>query len=234
MGKKVVAATGPPSTPCSSSSLQMTSTPSNPTASPSTLSPLLQSGTQNQASPLIIALNQLKAAVAASPICAGSSTTVTTGQAVGSSPLVNLSSPQGVTALFSEALKGTKSGTQLNSLASSPTATPRPQLQSQCTSQQNTMSPLLRSMGTASPVSSGSTPSVPNGSPQVVKSPGPKIVTVSKLPPTMTTQNDQLCTLLQTLSQQHTSTSAFLKPVPGTTNGIVPDGHQASSPNEVV
>lgn len=233
MGKKVVVATGPPSTPCSSSSLQMTSTPSNPTASPSTLSPLLQSGTQNQASPLIIALNQLKAAVAASPICAGSSTT---GQAAGNSPLVNLSSPQAVTALVSEALKGAKTGTPVNSslqLASSPTATPQPQLQNQCTSRQNTMSPLLRSMGTASPISSGTTPSVANWSPQVVKSPGPKIVTVSKLPPAMTTQNDQLCTLLQTL-QQHTSTSALLKPVPGTTNGIVPDGHQASpSSNEV-
>jgi transcription factor Dp-1 len=219
-GKKVLPVTACPNTPSSSSvNPQLTSTPSNPSsfpaavASPSSLSPLLHS----QASPLALAaaFNQLKAAVAASPIGASNSP----GQTVGP-PLLDLSSPQAVSALVNEALKGAKEAATLS---------PGTSHSGQLGVQTNAMSPLLRSMGAASPASVVASPSIPipNGSPLLNKSPGPKIVTVSKLPSTMTTQNDQLTSLLQTL-QQHTSTP-LLKPATATgasshtsaSNGVV-------------
>lgn len=206
-GKKVLAAAACPNTPSSSSgNPQLTSTPSNPSslptavASPSSLSPLLHS----QASPLALAaaFNQLKAAVAGSPIGAANSPGQTTGP-----PLIDLSSPQAVTALVTEALKGAKEAATL-----SPGAAHGGQLGIQT----NSMSPLLTSMGAASPASVGASPSIPipNGSPHLNKSPGTKIVTVSKLPSTMTTQNDQLTSLLQTLQQQ--TSTPLLKPATAT------------------
>ena len=204
-GKKVLAAAACPNTPSSSSdNPQLTSTPSNPSSLPtavaSPLSPLLHS----QASPLALAaaFNQLKAAVAGSPIGAANSPGQTAGP-----PIIDLSSPQAVTALVTEALKGAKEAATLS---------PGAALSGQLGVQTNPMSPLLTSMGAASPASVGASPSVPipNGSPHLNKSPGTKIVTVSKLPSTMTTQNDQLASLLQTL-QQHSSTP-LLKPATAT------------------
>ena len=235
-GKKLVSVNACPTTPSSSSSsLQLTSTPANPlsasaaVASPSSLSPLLNS----QASPLALAaaFNQLKAAVAASPIGAANSP----GQNAGSS-LLNLSSPQAVTALVNEALKGAKSA-QLASNLQTATLSPGALHSNQHGFQTNPMSPLLKSVGAASPVSVGATPCVPipNGSPHLTKSPGPKIVTVSKLPATMTTQNDQLTSLLQTL-QQHSSIP-LLKPATTTgTNGHLSGSHTSaqSSSNGVM
>ena len=193
-GKKVVACSSCPNTPCSlSNSQQLTSTPTNSAilGSPSSLSPLLHS----QASPLALAaaFNQLKAAVAASPIGVVNSP----GQNARSS-LINLASPQAVTALVNEALKGAKSAQIVSSLP--PTAFP-------CGNQlgllTTPMSPLVKSVGPVSPVHGGASPgvSVPNGSPHSAKSPTPKIVTVSKLPPAMTTPNDQITSLLQSLQQ---------------------------------
>ena len=231
MGKKVLAANGIPSTPCSSGHAPLASTPSNPNACPSPLSPLLQAGTPNHTSSLIVALNQLKAAVAASPINAANKSPLSTSHTVSH---VDLSSPQAVTALVSEALKGAKTGTQLASslqMAASPSTTARQQLHNQCPTQQNAVSPLLKSMGAASPISRVA---AVNGSPHAGKSPGPKIVTVSKLPSTITTQNDQLSTLLQTI-QQHSSTNVYLsKPVHNTNGIIILDGNQASASSEVV
>ena len=224
-----MAANACPGTPSSSASNpQLTSTPSNPppvpatAASPSTLSPLLHSATHPQASPLAIAaaLNQLKAAVAASPM----------GHTAGSSPLVNLSSPQAVTALVNEALKGAKAAQLVSTLQAASSHS------SQAGPQTTAMSPLLKSVGAASPIGARVTPvfPVPNGSPRVAKSPGPKIVTVSKLPAAMTTQNDQLSSLLQTL-QQHSS--PLLKPpTTASANGHTPDTHTSigSSSNGIV
>lgn len=211
-GKKVMAVTTCPDTPSSSTTnLQLTSTPANtlsaPAAasSPSTLSPLLNS----QASPaaLAAALNQLRAVVAASPIGAASSP----GQSTGSS-VIDLSSPQAVTALVNEALKGAKSA-QLSSGLQAATLSPGG---NHFGLQTNAMSPLLKSIGAGSPLSLGANSStlIPNGSPHT-KSPGPKIVTVSKLP-AKTNPNDQLTSLLQTL-QQHSS-SPLLKPATTTTS----------------
>ena len=192
-GKKIVAVSSCPNTPCSlSNSLHLTSTPTTSAImdSPSSLSPLLHS----QASPLALAaaFNQLKAAVAASPIGVANSP----GQNARSS-LINLASPQAVTALVNEALKGAKSGQMVSSLQ--PTASPGNQLGLQATP----MSPLLRSVGPVSPIHGDASPgvSIPNGSPLSAKSPAPKIVTVSKLPPAMTTPNDHITSLLQSLQQ---------------------------------
>ena len=229
----MMAANTCPGTPSSSASNpQLTSTPSNPppvpatASSPSTLSPLLHSATHPQASPLAIAaaLNQLKAAVAASPIV----TSNTLGHTAGSSPLVNLSSPQAVTALVNEALKGAKTAQLVSTLQAASSHS------SQAGPQTTAMSPLLKSVGAASPIGAGVVFPVPNGSPRVAKSPGPKIVTVSKLPAAMTTQNDQLSSLLQSL-QQHSS--PLLKPpTTASANGHTPDTHTSigSSSNGVV
>lgn len=229
MGKKVMAANSCPGTPSSSTNPLLTSTPSNLVeTSPSSLSPLLQSGPHSQASPLAIAaaLNQLKAAVAASPITAShTSTQLASGNPAPSSPLINLPSQQVVTALVNEALKGATTAQLTSSLHIAASPSHGSQLQNQCTSQPNTMSPLLKSLGAASPIGSGTAGNVLNGSPQVAKSPGPKIVTVSKLPPTMTTQNEQLSTLLQTL-QQH---AGPLLKATSSTNGSGPNVHQSES-----
>ena len=195
----MVAVSSCPNTPSSlSSSLHLTSTPTNSAVvgSPASFSPLLHS----QASPLVLAaaFNQLKAAVAASPIGVANSP----GQKARSS-LINLTSPQAVTALVNEALKGAKSG-QMASTLSSP-----------CGNQLGldaNWSPLIKSVGCVSPVHGGASPgvSIPNGSPHLMKSPAPKIVTVSKLPATMTTANDHISSLLQSLQQP---SSSPLKPV---------------------
>lgn len=207
-GKKVMAVTTCPDTPSSSSTnLQLTSTPANTlsapaaAASPSSLSPLLN--TQASPAALAAALNQLRAVVAASPIGAASSP----GQSTGSS-VIDLSSPQAVTALVNEALKGAKSA-QLSSNFPAATLSPGG---NHFGLQTNAMSPLLKSVGAASPLSIGAN-LIPNGSPHT-KSPGPKIVTVSKLPAKTTPNNDQLTSLLQTLQQQ--SSSALLKPATAT------------------
>ena len=199
-GKKVVPICDYPSTPSSATSgLLLTSTPTSSAAvgSPSSLSPLLHS----QASPLALAaaFNQLKAAVAASPIGVANSP----GQNARSSQ-ITLASPQAVTALVNEALKGARSGAMALSLQ--PTSFTS---SSQLGLQTNTMSPLLKSVGSDSPVNAGASPCapIPNGSPQVMKSPAPKIVTVSKLPATMTTPNDHIASLLQSLQQSSMSLS---------------------------
>jgi hypothetical protein len=173
--------------------------------SPSPLSPLLHS----QASPLALAaaFNQLKAAVAASPIGVANSP----GQNARSS-LVNLASPQAVTALVNEALKGAKSGQMVSSLQ--PTASPRA---NQLGVQTTPMSPLVKSMG---PVHGSASPgvSIPNGSPRSAKSPAPKIVTVSKFPSVLTIPNDHITSLLQSLEQ-----SPLKAVIPCDTNGHTSD-----------
>lgn len=200
-GKKVMPVNTCPDTPSSSSTnLQLTSTPANSlsapaaAASPSSLSPLLNSQTSPVA--LAAALKQLKDAVAASPIIGA------TSPGAGST-FIDLSSPQVVTALVNEALKGAKSSQLSSNL---PTATLSPSGNHLGVQ----MSPLLKSVGAASPLSIGASAGtlIPNGSPYT-KSPGPKIVTVSKLP-AKTTPNDQLTSLLQTLQQQ--SSTPLLKP----------------------
>ena len=214
-----------PSTPSSSSSsLNLTSTPANPpgaVVSPSCLSPLLNSHTSPLA--LAAAFNQLKAAVAASPIGTANSPLQNAG-----SSLINLSSPQTFTALVSEALKGAKS-TQLASNLQTAALSP-------CGITNTPMSPLLQSVGAASPGSVGRSPSVPiaNGSPHLSKSPGPKIVTVSKLPTAMTTPNDHLVSLLQSL-QQPTACPVLIPAAVSDTNGHTSDTHtSAQSPSNGV
>ena len=211
-GKKVLSVAACPDTPhCSSSNLQLTSTPAAAASvpSPAALSPLLHS----QASPLAAALNQLKAAVAASPIGAAA----TPGQNIGAS-IISLSSPQAVTALVNEALKGARStqlATKFQAGAMSPGGN---QLA-------NPISPLVKSVGSVSP-----SPSIANGSSHLSVSPGPKIVTVSKLPSTMTTTNDQITSLLQSLQQQ--SSSPLLKPV--TTSAASDPSSTQSASNRVM
>ncbi|CAI8052334.1 Transcription factor Dp-1 [Geodia barretti] len=210
-GKKVIASSSCPNTPSSiSNSVHLTSTPTNAAVfdSPSPLSPLLHS----QASPLALAaaFNQLKAAVAASPIGVANSP----GQNARSS-LINLASPQAVTALVNEALKGAKSGQMVSSLQ--PTAS---LCANQLGVQTTPMSPLVKSMGPVSPVHGSASPgvSIPNGSPHSAKSPAPKIVTVSKFPSVMTIPNDHITSLLQSLEQ-----SPLKVVIPCDTNGHTSD-----------
>lgn len=150
--------------------------------------------------------------VAASPIGVANSP----GQNARSA-LVNLTSPQAVSALVNEALKGTKSGqvsSALQTAGSSPCGNPLAALT-------NPMSPLLKSVGPVSPVYSSPGVSIPNGSPRCSKSPAPKIVTVSKLPSTSAaTPNDQITTLLQSLQQ---SPGVLTRQVNCDTNGHVSD-----------
>ena len=216
-GKKVVVVNTCPNTPSSvTSGLNLTSTPTNAAAggSPSSLSPLLHS----QASPfaLAAAFNQLKAAVAASPIGVANSPSGPNAR----SSLISLASPQAVTALVNEALKGAKSGPM--GLGLQPTGAA---CGSSLALQMNPMSPLLKSVGPDSPVIGGASPGVPipNGSPPIAKfqSPAPKIVTVSKLPATVTTPNDHITSLLHSLQQSSVSPS---KPaITCSTNGGMPD-----------
>lgn len=211
-GKKMLASnTSCPDTPSSSSTdPHLTSTPSIPAAvgTSSSLSPLLHS----QASPLALAaaFNHLKAAVAASPV----GVTNSPGRNAGSS-LINLASPQAVTALVNEALKGANTGPVASTLQTSVLSPGGNQLSQQTT-------PVLKSVGAISPAPSPGV-SVLNGSPQLAKSPGPKIVTVSKLPSTMNAQNDQLATLLQSLQQ---SSSPLLNVNPSSANSHTSDNSQ--------
>ena len=165
---------------------------------------------QSHTSPLALAaaLNQLKAAVAASPI-------VTPNVPVqnAEASIINLTSPQVVTALVNEALKGAKSN-QMTTHFQTATLSP---CGNKSRLQTTPMSPLLQSVGAVSPakIRESSSISIPNGSPHLSKSPGPKVVTVSKLP---TTPNDHLLSLLQSL-QQPTASEVLIPVIATSTNG---------------
>ena len=137
-------------------------------------------------------------------------------------PLITVPSPRAVTQLVSNALRGGKSSSVTArplSFTSSPIASAKVQLHSHCPTQ-GTLSPLVKaavspaSVTPIAPAPTGQSSSVygtptQQSSPQSSKSPGPKIVTVSKLPST----SEQLYSLMQQL-QQNIQHNSLLKQLP--------------------
>ena len=124
-------------------------------------------------------------------------------------PKVNIPSPRAVTALVTNALRGTGAKTTAN-FSPSAASSAKAQLHGHSSSQ-NSLSPLVKTAA-----SSATTLSISQGgSPQLSKSPGPKIVTVSKLP-VSSANAEQWSSLLQALQQN----SNLLKQLPLVTGGI--------------
>ena len=143
-------------------------------------------------------------------------------------PQVSVPSPRSVTALVTNALRGGKPSSvtarPLN-FNPSPIAPAKSQLHSHCPSLGN-VSPLTKS-------TTGLPSAAPQGaSSQMSKSPGPKIVTVSKLP-VSTANLEHLSNLLQALQQN----SNLLRQLPqnlvsaaaSMTNGVLMQGAEAST-----
>ena len=137
-------------------------------------------------------------------------------------PLITVPSPRAVTQLVSNALRGGKPSSVTArplTFTSSPISSAKAQLHSHCPTQ-GTLSPLVKaavspaSVTPIAPAPTGSNSSVystpiQQSLPQLSKSPGPKIVTVSKLPST----SEQLNSLLQQL-QQNIQQNSLLKQLP--------------------
>ena len=123
-------------------------------------------------------------------------------------PKVSIPSPRAVTALVTNALRGAGAKTAAKPPNVSPSAvsSAKVQLHSHSPSQ-SSFSPLMKATASSAAVSQGE-------SVQLSKSPGPKIVTVSKLP--VSSGNAELHSLLQALQQN----SNLLKQLPLVAGGI--------------
>ena len=129
---------------------------------------------------------------------------------------ITVPSPRAVTQLVSNALRGGKPTSVTArplSFTTSPASKAKLQLHSHCPTQGSALSPLVKPATSVTPIApataspSGYSVPLQQGSPQMSKSPGPKIVTVSKLP---LNANEQLNSLLQQL-QQNMQHSPLLK-----------------------
>ena len=204
----------------SPSSLSLSSTPTvNPSPSLSSQDHQPTPGSPQHLAAVLSSLTQVRQVTPtpSSPSLALGSIQSPSG--VGSSQ-ITVPSPRAVTQLVSNALRGGKPTSVTArplSFTTSPTPKAKLQLHSHCPTQ-GTLSPLVKQNMTpiAPATASPSAYSVPlqQGSPQTSKSPGPKIVTVSKLP---LNANDQLTSLLQQLQQnmQHSPLLRQLSASPG-------------------
>lgn len=202
----------------SPSSLSLSSTPTvNPSPSLSSQDhqpPVVPAGSPQH---LVAVLNSLSQVRQVTPTPSSPSLALGSIQSpsgVGTSQ-ITVPSPRAVTQLVSNALRGGKPTSVTArplSFTTSPASKAKLQLHSHCPTQ-GALSPLVKPVTSVTPIApataspSGYSVPLQQGSPQMSKSPGPKIVTVSKLPPNA---NEQLNSLLQQL-QQNMQHSPLLK-----------------------